>query len=138
MFTQTHCRLFTVKNQTERALWRTLLLSDCTCLSCVWICVHTTFALKAFVCLSLMSTGWGLDAVGSHLCCCVLWFTLSNWWNLSLCVCVYAWVRVCVDLDAQAHPNTSGPAAAAELILAQDVRTPQFPFAWPMRDEGRE
>lgn len=56
----------------------------------------------------------------------------------SLCVCVYAWVRVCVDLDARAHPNTSGPAAAAELILAQDVRTPQFPFAWPMRDEGRE
>lgn len=56
----------------------------------------------------------------------------------SLCVCVYAWVCVCVDLDARAHPNTSGPAAAAELILAQDVRTPQFPFAWPMRDEGRE
>lgn len=56
----------------------------------------------------------------------------------SVCVCVYAWVRVCVDLDARAHPNMSGPAAAAELILAQDVRTPQFPFAWPMRDEGRE
>lgn len=95
MFTQTHCRLFTVKNQTERALWRTLLLSDCTCLSCVWICVHTTFALKAFVCLSLMSTGWGLDAVGSHLCCCVLWFTLSNWWNLCVCVCVRVGACVC-------------------------------------------
>lgn len=57
----------------------------------------------------------------------------------SVCVCVRVRVRACVRMcvDAQAHPNTSGPAAAAELILAQDVRTPQFPFAWPMRDEGR-
>lgn len=29
------------------------------------------------------------DAVGVHLCCCVLWLTLSNWWNGALvCVCV--------------------------------------------------
>lgn len=48
----------------------------------------------------------------------------------TVCVCVYL-------VATRAHPNTSGPAAAAELILAQDVRMPQFPLAWPMRDEER-
>lgn len=40
--------------------------------------------------------------------------------TLYVCLCVYL-------VATRAHPNTSGPAAAAELILAQDVRTPQFP-----------
>lgn len=35
-------------------------------------------------------------------------------------------MRVC-SVATQAHPNTSGLAAAAELILARVVRTPQFP-----------
>lgn len=48
------------------------------------------------------------------------------------CVCL------CVCSCNTAHPNTSGPAAAAELILALDVRTPQFPLPRPMRDEKRE
>lgn len=50
---------------------------------------------------------------------CVLWLTRSNWWN-RVCTCVYL-------VATRAHPNTPGLAAAAELILAQEVHTPQFP-----------
>lgn len=89
------------------------------CLSCLWMWVHTTFALKAFVCLSFrIKEVRRQDAAGTYLCCCVWRLALSDWWCVFVCVCAVA---------TRAHPNTSGPAAAADLILAQDVRMPQFP-----------
>lgn len=97
--------------------------SLCVCVLVLWICIH-----KAFVFLSLCRAGrqeaeccWHspvlLVCCGSH---CLIGRTLC----VCMCVCVHVSVHLFVT---RTHPNTSGPAAAAELILAQDVRTPQFP-----------
>lgn len=93
-----------------------------------FVCARVLFAVR--ICMEIIcipslgqQAGRTLNRVGIHLCCRVVQLPLSNW-EKRVCVCAY----VCVhSLATRAHPNTSGPAAAAELILALVVRTPQFP-----------
>ncbi len=76
------------------------------------------------------------DAVGIHLCCCVLWLTLSNWWRpVFVCVCVC--VCVCV-LSCNTGPSQHvWPCSCSRANFSPGCAYASVPLAWPMRDEER-
>ena len=90
------------------------------------------------------------DAVGVHLCCCVLWLTLSNWWNrVCVCVCVCVWVGVCGGvcvcvcecvcvLSCNMGPSQHvWPCSCSRANFSPGCAYASVPLAWPMRDEER-
>lgn len=101
---------------------------------CCCVCVHTGVV---YVCLCICVSGHALlpndnpTAELSQSC----FHSLSQQWGQGLCVCVSAYVRVCVCVHLPLHVAACAPCLLLYSLVPLQYQRPWFKTAWWMHGE---